>query len=83
MQVAVITWNRLPEYFSSGEEPKQFKISISKQGTSNPPVGTTGFNWKFKALELKSTYCVSVMAHNAFGNGPWSDCVNFTTPSGI
>ena len=82
MRMAVISWNTLPHYFAFGGETYKYNLSLSNEGSSKYFAGLNEPSYKLKEIDINSNYCVSLMAYNDMGDGPWSDCVNFTTTSG-
>ena len=82
-QVAIISWSSLPVYYAFGGHSFKYKVSIAKGEFSFTDLGVNETFLKVKGLEINSTYCVSLLAYNSFGDGPSSDCVKFKVASGI
>lgn len=85
MKVAIISWSPQPSYYSCGDDSHKYKVSILEKGFSVTQVFDVDkeTSMKFKDFTISSTYCVSLLAVNSFGEGPWSDCVTFKAASGI
>lgn len=84
MRSALVAW-QLPLYVvMSRKETYQMKLLLSKQGEKNIyEFRSDHYNRIIKELDLYTAYCVSVLVSHSIRDGPWSECVSFTTPSGI
>ena len=85
MNVAIISWSPQPSYYSRGDDSHKYKVSILEKGFNVTKIFAVDrkTSMKFKGFTINSTYCVSLLAVNSFGEGPWSDCVTFKAASGI
>ena len=87
MTTAVLTWNSLANYSAGGGEIRGFKLFFYGKGSLNQDDRVRMISTKpketFKNLKLNTTYCASLSAINDFGEGPRSECVELSTPSGI
>ncbi len=80
----------MANYSTVGGEIRGFKLFYYLKGTpiqdkkvKKIPSKPLKTETKLRNLELNATYCASLLAYNDFGDGPRSECVEFTTPSGI
>lgn len=80
----LVAW-QLPLYVvMSRKETYLMKLLLSKQGKKNVyKFHSDHYNRIIMKLELYTAYCVSVLVSHSIRDGPWSECVSFTTPSGI
>lgn len=84
MEVAIISWSSQPSYYSSGDGSHKYKVSILEKGFNATKIfEVMETSMKFRGFTINSTYCVSLLAVNSFGDGPWSDCFTFKAASGI
>ena len=85
MRSALVAW-QLPLYVvMSRKETYLMKLLLSKQGGEKNvyKFQSDYYNGIIMELELYTAYCVSVLVSHSIRDGPWSECVSFTTPSGI
>lgn len=84
MRSALVAW-QLPLYVVvSRKETYLMKLLLSKQGGKKVyKFQSDHYNRIIMELELNTAYCVSVLVSHSIRDGPWSECVSFTTPSGI
>ena len=85
MRSALVAW-QLPLYVvMSRKETYLMKLLLSKQGGEKNvyKFQSDHYNRIIMELELYTAYCVSVLVSHSIRDGPWSECVSFTTPSGI
>ena len=84
MRSALVAW-QLPFYVvMSRKETYLMKLLLSKQGEKIVyKFQSDHYNRIIMELELYTAYCVSVLVSHSIRDGPWSECVSFTTPSGI
>lgn len=79
-----ISWKTLPEYYAIGGEPYKYKAIVwADTGFNSSRKSIEGLYFKATELEVNTTYCASLMTFGSLGDGPWGDCVHFTTTSGI
>lgn len=90
MRMVKISWKTLPEYYAIGGEPYKYKAIVwadtgfySSRKSIKGLYLIEGLSFKATELEVNTTYCASLMTFGSLGDGPWGNCVHFTTASGI